>query len=71
MPNWFSFCVLKTESSVDWMLAADMLGSKMSTFGPKFGVFDWVQPVTTPLTVHTKAAVPVAPVPSLTVTVAL
>src|ERR1700730_11570531 len=72
VPNWFSFCVLNTESSVDWMLALDMLGSKMSTFGPKFGVFDWpVQPVATPLTVHTNAAVPVAPVPSVTVTVVL
>jgi hypothetical protein len=27
------------------MLLEDMLGSKMSTFGPKFGVLDWpVQP---------------------------
>ena len=32
--------MLKTESSVDWMDALDMLGSKMLTFGPKFGVFD-------------------------------
>ena len=46
MPNWFSFWVLNTESSVDWMLDGDMLGSKMSTFGPKFGWLDWpVQPV--------------------------
>jgi hypothetical protein len=28
------------------MLEADMLGSKISTLGPKLGVFDWpVQPV--------------------------
>jgi hypothetical protein len=45
VPNWLSFWVLKTLSSVVWMLELDMLGSKISTFGPKLGVFDCpVQP---------------------------
>ena len=49
MPNWLSFCVLNTVSSVVWMLELDMLGSKISTFGPKFGVFDCAgQPVPPP-----------------------
>ena len=74
MPNWFSFCVLNTESSVDWMDALDMLGSKMSTFGPKFGVFDWAGHAPPPppvVTVQLKVAVPAAPVVSVAVTVAL
>src|ERR1017187_7154118 len=51
------------------MLDADMLGSKMSTFGPKFGVFDWpVQPVPPLLTVQVNEVVPEAPVVSVAVT---
>ena len=49
MPNWLSFCVLNTLFSVVWMLELDMLGSKIYTLGPKFGVFDCpVQPVPPP-----------------------
>src|ERR1035438_3886455 len=52
------------------MLDADMLGSKMSTFGPKFGVFDWpVQPVAPLLTVQVNEVLPEAPVVSVAVTV--
>src|SRR5215471_8490994 len=39
---WVSFCALKSASSCAWIVAADMVGSKMRTFGPKFGVSDWV-----------------------------
>jgi hypothetical protein len=55
------------------MDALDMLGSKMSTFGPKFGVFDWAGHTPLPLvaTVQLKVAVPAAPVVSVAVTVAL
>src|ERR1022692_3377960 len=50
------------------MLDADMLGSKMSTFGPKFGVFDWpVQPVPPLLTIQVNEVVPEAPVVSVAV----
>src|SRR6266571_9483206 len=72
VPNWFSFWVLKTESSVDWMLALDMLGLKMKTFGPKFGVFDWAgQLPPLAVTVQLNEADPEAPVVSLAVTVVL
>ncbi len=46
-----------------------MLGSKMSTFGPKFGVFDCAGQLALVLTVQLNEAVPEAPVPSLAVTV--
>ena len=71
MPNWLSFCVLKTESSVDWMDVPDMLGSKMSTFGPRFGVFDCAGHAAAVVTVQLNVAVPAAPVVSVAVTVAL
>jgi len=72
VPNWFSFCALNTESSVDWMVALDMLGSKMCTFGPKLGVFDCAgQPPVVLLTTQLNEADPEAPVPSLAVTVAV
>src|ERR1700722_8360632 len=55
------------------MVALDMLGSKMSTFGPKFGVLDWAghTPPVAALTVQPNAAVPAAPVASLAVTTTL
>jgi hypothetical protein len=63
---------LNTESSVDWMLALDMPGLKMSTFGPKFGVFDCAgQLPPLALTVQLNEAEPEAPVVSLAVTVTL
>src|SRR5258706_1340124 len=34
-PNWLVSCVAKTAFSVAWMLALDMEGSKIATFGPK------------------------------------
>jgi hypothetical protein len=34
-PNWLLSWIAKTEFSVAWMLALDMLGSKIATFGPK------------------------------------
>src|SRR5262249_31971627 len=72
VPNWFSFWVLKTLFSEVWMLELDMLGSKMSTFGPKFGVFDWAgQPLPAGFTTQLKVAFPEAPVVSVAVTVTL
>ena len=42
------------------MDALDMLGSKMTTLGPKFGVFDWAghTPLPPVATVQLKVAVP-------------
>ncbi len=40
MPNWFSFWALKMVFSELLMAVADMLGLKMVTFGPRFGVLD-------------------------------
>jgi hypothetical protein len=51
------------------MEALDMLGSKMSTFGPKFGVFDWAGQLAVVLTVQVNEADPDAPVLSLALTV--
>src|SRR5260221_9195259 len=54
------------------MVALDMLGSKMCTFGPKFGVFDCAgQLPPLVLTTQLNEADPEAPVVSLAVTVAV
>src|SRR5258707_14115617 len=54
------------------MVALDMLGSKMCTFGPKFGVFDCAgQLPVLLLTTQLNEADPEAPVVSLAVTVAV
>src|SRR5215469_52194 len=72
VPNWFTFWVLKTLFSVVWMAELPWLGSKMKTFGPKFGWLDWpVQPVDCALTVQLKVAEPWAPVVSVAVAVML
>src|SRR5215469_3359234 len=72
VPNWLTFCVLKTLFSVVWMAELPWLGSKMETFGPKLGVFDpLVQPVPLLFTVQLNVAEPDAPVVSLAVTVTL
>jgi hypothetical protein len=45
-----SFWLLKSVSSWAWIVAADMPGSKMRTFGPKSGVSDCVgQPAWVPI----------------------
>jgi hypothetical protein len=49
----------------------DMPGSKMSTFGPKLGVFDCAGQVAVVVTVQPNEADPEAPVVSLAVTVTL
>src|SRR5215471_8047935 len=72
VPNWLTFCVLKTLSSVVWMFELPWLGSKMETLGPKLGVFDPpVQPVAAVFTVQLNVAEPDAPVVSVAVTVTL
>src|SRR5215471_7180314 len=72
VPNWLTFWVLKTLSSVLWMLEFPWLGSKMETFGPKLGVFEpLVQPVPALFTVQLNVAEPDAPVVSVAVTVTL
>ncbi len=53
------------------MVAADMDGSKMCMFGPKFGVLVWLQPVTMPVTVQVNPAEPAALVVSVAVTTVL
>ncbi len=43
MPNCavgLTSCELKAASTADWMVAADVLESKILTFGPKSGVSD-------------------------------
>src|ERR1700730_642558 len=51
------------------MVALDMLGSKMCTFGPKFGVFDCAGHAPGVLTTQVKVVAPWAPVVSVAVTV--
>ncbi len=46
-----------------------MLGSKMLTFGPKFGVLDWAGQLALVVTVQVNEALPDAPVLSFAVTV--
>src|SRR5882757_741189 len=38
VPNWLDCWVLKTESRVLWIVALDIVGSKIETLGPKLGV---------------------------------
>jgi len=37
-PNSLDSCDAKIESSVDWIFAADVAGSKIMTLGPKSGL---------------------------------
>ncbi len=37
VPNWFGTCWLAIASTVAWIWLIGMLGSKITTFGPKSG----------------------------------